>query len=81
MVTAIGASVGMVIDVKIEKEHKRKTLMGWTKKELADQIMVLEHNIDNLEKVKNNKKFQGRLRKKCESVNFLTFSQQRVYTV
>lgn len=44
-------------------------------------IMVLEHNVVNLEKVKNNKKFQGRLRKKCEGVNFLTFSQQRVYTV
>ena len=27
MVTAIGASVGMVIDVKIEKEHKRKMLV------------------------------------------------------
>jgi len=30
--------------MKIEKEYKRKTLMGWTKKELADRIMVLEHN-------------------------------------
>ena len=42
--------------------------------------MVLKHNVVNLEKVKNNKKFQGRLRKKCEGVNFLFFTAESLYS-
>lgn len=43
--------------------------------------MVLKHNVVNLEKVKNNKKFQGRLRKKCEGVNFLFFTAESLYSL
>ena len=30
--------------MKIEKEHKQSTLMRWSKRDLVEQIMVLEHN-------------------------------------
>ena len=30
--------------MKIEKEHKQRTLMRWSKRELVEHIMVLEHN-------------------------------------
>ena len=32
--------------MKTQKEHKKETLMRWTKEELADYIMCLEHNIN-----------------------------------
>ena len=32
--------------MKMQKEHKKETLMRWTKEELADYIMCLEHNIN-----------------------------------
>lgn len=32
--------------MKTQKEHKKETLLRWTKEELADYIMRLEHNIN-----------------------------------
>ncbi len=37
--------------MKIQKEHKKETLMRWTKEELVEHIMCLEHNLN----VVNNK--------------------------
>ena len=34
--------------MKIEKEHKLKTLMNYTKRELAEHCMTLEHNNNTL---------------------------------
>lgn len=31
---------------KMQKEHKKQTLLNWSKEELADYIMTLEHNIN-----------------------------------
>ena len=31
-----------------QKEHKKATLMRWSKEELAEHIMMLEHNINAL---------------------------------
>jgi hypothetical protein len=31
-----------------QKEHKKDTLMRWSKEELAEHIMMLEHNINAL---------------------------------
>ena len=31
-----------------QKEHKKATLMHWSKEELAEHIMMLEHNINAL---------------------------------
>ncbi len=30
--------------MKIEKEHRKTTLMQWTKEQLIEHIMCLEHN-------------------------------------
>lgn len=30
--------------MKIEKEHRKSTLMSWTKEQLVERIMCLEHN-------------------------------------
>lgn len=32
--------------MKTQKEHKKASLMKWTKEELVDYIMCLEHNIN-----------------------------------
>ena len=32
----------------IEKEHKRSTLMQWSKAELIEHILCLEHNVNAL---------------------------------
>ena len=32
--------------MKTQKEHKKATLLGWSKEELADYILMLEHNIN-----------------------------------
>lgn len=32
--------------MKAQKEHKKATLMGWSKEELVDYILCLEHNIN-----------------------------------
>ena len=32
--------------MKTQKEHKKATLMKWSKEELAEYIMCLEHNIN-----------------------------------
>lgn len=32
--------------MKTQKEHTKTTLMKWTKEELVDHIMCLEHNIN-----------------------------------
>ena len=32
--------------MKVQKEHRKATLMKWTKEELADYVMCLEHNIN-----------------------------------
>ena len=32
--------------MKMQKEHKKETLMRWSKEELADYILCLEHNIN-----------------------------------
>lgn len=32
--------------MKIQKEHKRRTLREWSKEELIDYIIMLEHNIN-----------------------------------
>ena len=32
--------------MKTQKEHKKVTLMKWTKEELVDHIICLEHNIN-----------------------------------
>lgn len=32
--------------MKKQKEHKKQTLLNWSKEELADYIMMLEHNIN-----------------------------------
>ena len=34
--------------MKIEKEHKRTTLMQWSKAELIERILCLEHNVNAL---------------------------------
>lgn len=34
--------------MKTQKEHKKATLMRWSKEELAEHIMMLEHNINVL---------------------------------
>lgn len=34
--------------MKIQKEHKKETLMRWTKEELVEHIMCLEHNLNVL---------------------------------
>lgn len=34
--------------MKPQKEHRKSALMKWTKEELADHIMCLEHNYNNL---------------------------------
>lgn len=34
--------------IKTQKEHKKATLMCWSKEELAEHIMMLEHNINAL---------------------------------
>lgn len=34
--------------MKPTKEHKKSTLMRWSKEELVDYIMCLEHNINTL---------------------------------
>ena len=34
--------------MKIQKEHKKETLMRWTKEKLAEHIMRLEHNLNVL---------------------------------
>ena len=30
----------------MQKEHKKRTLLGWSKEELADYCIMLEHNIN-----------------------------------
>lgn len=32
--------------MKAQKEHRKATLMKWTKEELVEHIMCLEHNIN-----------------------------------
>ena len=32
--------------MKVQKEHRKAALMKWTKEELADYVMCLEHNIN-----------------------------------
>lgn len=32
--------------MKTQKEHKKETLMRWSKEELAEYIICLEHNIN-----------------------------------
>ena len=32
--------------MKTNKEHKRATLLGWSKEELVDYVIMLEHNIN-----------------------------------
>ena len=32
--------------MKTQKEHKKETLMRWTKEELVEHIMCLEHNLN-----------------------------------
>lgn len=32
--------------MKVQKEHKKATLMKWNKEELVDYILCLEHNIN-----------------------------------
>lgn len=39
--------------MKIEKEHKQSTLMKWSKQELVEQIMLLEHNNNALHETIN----------------------------
>ena len=34
--------------MKVQKEHKKATLMRWSKEELAEYILCLEHNINAL---------------------------------
>ena len=34
--------------MKTQKEHRKSTLMSWSKEELAEHIMCLEHNINAL---------------------------------
>ena len=34
--------------MKIEKEHKRNTLMQWSKADLVEHILCLEHNVNVL---------------------------------
>lgn len=32
--------------MRVQKEHRKATLMKWTKEELAEHILCLEHNIN-----------------------------------
>ena len=32
--------------MKVQKEHKKATLLRWSKEELADYVLMLEHNIN-----------------------------------
>lgn len=34
--------------MKVQKEHRKSALMHWTKEELAEHIMCLEHNYNVL---------------------------------
>ena len=34
--------------MKIQKEHKRNTLMHWRKEDLVEHILCLEHNVNVL---------------------------------
>ena len=34
--------------MKIQKEHKKETLMRWSKAELVEHLMCLEHNLNVL---------------------------------
>ena len=34
--------------MKVQKEHRKSALMRWTKEELADHIVCLEHNYNAL---------------------------------
>ena len=40
--------------MKIQKEHKKTTLMKWSKEELADYILILEHNINAVQESFDN---------------------------
>ena len=34
--------------MKLQKEHKKQTLLQWTKEDLADYCIMLEHNMNAL---------------------------------
>lgn len=38
----------------IQKEHKKATLMRWSKEDLAEHILMLEHNINALDETFEN---------------------------
>lgn len=40
--------------MKVQKEHKKSNLMHWTKKELVEHIVCLEHNYNVLYETFNN---------------------------
>lgn len=42
-----------------QKEHKKATLMRWSKEELAEHIMMLEHNINALKERSEGKDSNG----------------------
>ncbi|MEG1022365.1 MAG: hypothetical protein RSE50_12710 [Myroides sp.] len=44
--------------MKIEKEHSKTTLMNWTKEQLAEHVMCLEHN-NNVLHENNNIQYEN----------------------
>lgn len=38
----------------MQKEHKKETLMRWSKEELAEYILCLEHNINTVSEIFDN---------------------------
>lgn len=43
--------------MKTQKEHKKATLLRWSKEELADYILMLEHNINVVQEGFDNQYF------------------------
>jgi hypothetical protein len=40
--------------MKVQKEHRKTALMKWTKEELADHIVCLEHNYNAVNEMFDN---------------------------
>lgn len=67
--------------MKIEKEHSYKTLMSWTKEELVQHIINLEHNVNSmqerLDRQANNIHVLLKM-KDVEQENFMTNLQAKL---
>ena len=69
--------------MKIEKEHKRSTLMQWKKEDLVEHILCLEHNVNVL-----HENFEQQYKNCVQIINDMTLindtlknARKRVYEV